>query len=114
MKSAKTNFECSLVDLLNDGDSSTIYKYLRNFTGSNGIPQTIYIGNVCATTDFDKAFFFNKYFHSVHSSVHCDLPSSFDFPQTSHMVGDISIQESEVYLSTPLKLWAVMESVLCY
>ena len=70
---------------------------LRNFTGSNGIPQTIYLGNVCATTDFDKTSLFNKYFHSVYSSVHCDLPSLFDFPQTSQMLGDISIQESEVY-----------------
>ena len=98
IKSAKTNFECSLVDRLKGGDSSTIYRYLRNFTGSNGIPQTIYLGNVCATTDFDKASLLNKYyFHSVISSVHCDLPSSFDFPQTSQMLGDISIQELEVY-----------------
>ena len=97
MKSAKTNFECSLVDLLKGGDSSTIYKYVRNFTGSNVIPQTIYLGNVCATTDSDKASLFNKYFHYIYSSVHCDLPSSFDSPQTSQMLGDISIQESEVY-----------------
>ena len=85
MKSAKTNFECSLVDRLKGGDSSTIYRYLCNFTGSNGIPQTIYLGNLCATMDSDKASLFNKYFHSGYSSVNCDLPSSFDF------------QESEVY-----------------
>ena len=97
IKSAKANFECSLVDLLKGGDSSTIYKYVRNFTGSNGIPQTIYLGNVCATTDSDKVSLFNKYFHYIYSSVHCDLSSSFDFPQTSQMLGDISIQESEVY-----------------
>ena len=93
MKTAETNFECSLVDLLN----STIYRYLCNFTGSNGIPQTIYLGNVCATTDSDKATLFNKYIHLVYSSVHCDLPSSFDFPQTSQMLEDISIKKSEVY-----------------
>ena len=109
LKTAKTNFECSLVDRLKGGDSSTIYRYLRNFTGSNGIPQTIYLGNVCATTDSDKASLFNKYFHSVYSSVLCDLPSSFDFPQTSQMLGDISIQESEVY-----ELLISLESVLCY
>ena len=118
MKSAKTNFECSLVDRLKGGDSSIIYRYLRNFTGSNGIPQTIYLGNVFATTDSDKASFFNKYFHSVYSTAYCDLPSPFDFSQTSQMLGNIFFKNQRSmkfkYFSTPLKLWAVMEPVLCY
>ena len=92
-----TLLENEISQNLKGGDSSTIYRYLRNFTRSNDIPQTIYFSNVCATTDLEKASLFNKYFHSVYSSVHCDLSSSFDFPQASQMLEDISIKESEAY-----------------
>ena len=85
-----------LIERLKSGNSSAVYRYIRNLTGSNGIPQSVYFKNVSASMDSDKASLFNQYFHSVYGPVQ-DLPLSHDLPKPSQSFGDISIDELDVY-----------------
>ena len=96
MVSAKSVFEWKLIERLKSGNSSAVYRYIRNLTGSNGIPQSVYFKNVSASMDSDKASLFNQYFHSVYGPVQ-DLPLSHDLPKPSQSFGDISIDELDVY-----------------
>ena len=103
---AKSNYETRLIETYQSSNSSNIFSYIRSLSTQNMLPSTLYLENILATTDFEKASLFNLYFHSVFTK------STFQLPQ----LNELDLPESficEFY--NPLmcqKLWAVMELVL--
>ena len=97
MVQAKSNFERKLIESLQSGDSTAIYSYIRSFSGNGGIPSTMNLNNSCAVSNYDKACFFNRYFHSVFTKSSFQLPPVHLLPRPQSYIGDITISESDVF-----------------
>ena len=72
---AKQNFESQLIHSLAANNSSQIFRYISSLTRNHQLPSVMYLGDSKASTDFNQAQLFNKYFHSVFTHSSHDFPS---------------------------------------
>jgi len=92
---AKREFESKLIGT-SSTNSSKIFKYLKTVTQSNDIPTTVCFESSTASTDFDKANLFNKYFYSVFHDP-SNMPNIDELPDISGSIQTIVITISDVY-----------------
>ena len=61
------------------------------------LPSTLYLENILATTDFEKASLFNLYFHSVFTKSAFQLPQHNELDLPESFICDINVSESNVF-----------------
>ena len=113
---AKSNYETRLIETYQSSNSSNIFSYIRSLSTQNMLPSTLYLENILATTDFEKASLFNLYFHSVFTKSTFQLPqlNELDLRSLSFVILMLVNQISSKFYNPLMcqKLWAVMELVL--
>ena len=72
------------------------YVPLKSVTQSKDIPNTVCFKSSTASTDFDKANLFNKYFHSVFHDP-SDVPNVDELPDIPGSLQTIAINFGDVY-----------------
>ena len=97
MTQAKSNFESKLIESLQSGTTSNIFRYIRNIVGCNDLPVFMSLDSACLSSDPDKASTFNQHFHSIFNQTSFEIPSISDLPQPSTFIGEISIAELDVF-----------------
>ena len=95
INTAKQEYESRLINT-SSTNSSKIFKYLKSVTQSKDIPNTVCFKSSTASTDFEKANFFNKYFHSVFHDP-SDVPNVDELPDIPGSLQTIVITFSDVY-----------------
>ena len=93
---AKLDYESSLVHNFASTNSSKIYDCIKSITKSNHMPSSVNFNSSTASTDHDKANFFNLYFHSVFHNPSC-LPNINDLPDIAGSLQAIVISIADVY-----------------
>ena len=94
---AKSNYETRLIETYQSSNSSKIFSYIRSLSAQNMLPSTLYLENILATTDFEKASLFNLYFHSVFTKSAFQLPQLNEFDLPESFICDINVSESNVF-----------------
>ena len=82
-------------------NTSLIFKHINNITGNNTIPPIVKLETSSATSDHEKAYLFNCYFHSVFTHSSFALPSVEELSTPAFNLSEISIVNwmcSEHYL----------------
>ena len=74
-----------------------IYRYVNSFLKHSSLPSTMYLGDLSASSDSEKAALFNRFFESVYRKQ-SDL-TSFDNVQfdTTNTLSEINITYHDVY-----------------
>ncbi len=96
MSCTKSDYETHLIDTFAPTNASKIYRYINSITGHNNIPITVNYNSCSTTTDQDKAFLFNSYFHSMFTQSSFTLPSMDELPLPNHCCSGIVVTEDEV------------------
>ena len=78
---------------------SKVFKYIRNDTGQNNIPNTVHLGDISAQSDLNKANLFNDYFHSVFTRSSFWCPNPHQLSDTNPKLSYLSITEENVFRS---------------
>ena len=100
---AKQNFESQLIHNLAANNSSQIFRYISTLTNNHQLPSVMYLGDSKASTGFDQAQLFNKYFHSVFTH------SSYDsFSTVNLQVPNLSLSTVNI---TPLDVFQALSSL---
>ena len=94
---AKSNYETRLIETYQSSNSSKIFSYIRSLSTQNMLPSTLYLENILATTDFEKASLFNLYFHSVFTKSAFQLPQLNELDLPESFICDINVSESNVF-----------------
>uniref|UniRef100_A0A1X7TVM9 Reverse transcriptase domain-containing protein n=1 Tax=Amphimedon queenslandica TaxID=400682 RepID=A0A1X7TVM9_AMPQE len=77
---------------------SHVFQYIRTMTNSDGLPHTLFSESQSATSSFDKAELFNKYFFSVFTQRTSVSTFNYDTPPPNcDHVSSICCEEDEVY-----------------
>ncbi len=98
METAKSSYEAKLVDEFAFNGNNKIYKYINSISKSSGLPVTMYLNSVTATSDLDKVSLFNKYFESVYSkSDSFHPPPNATSLHTNTILDHLIITDTEVY-----------------
>jgi len=97
MQAARASYETNLICSAANGNASLIFKHISNITGHNTIPSTVTFESTTATTDYEKAFLFNSYFHSVFTRSSFVLPSINELSTPVSTLSDIFVTELDVY-----------------
>ena len=93
---AKSDYETKLIESHNISNSSAIYTYIRSISNQNVLPSTLFLDDNFAVSDTDKAYLFNKYFHSVYTRSSFQLPPISELETPSIYISDIN-SEVDVY-----------------
>ena len=86
-----------MINNLATKNSSDIYKYISSISNSQQIPSTIYLNDLSALDDLERAELFNKYFHSVYVSSPFTLPLLDDLPTPDTSLTNINISSYDVF-----------------
>ena len=97
IQAARASYETNLICSAANGNASLIFKHIRNITGHNAIPSTVTFETTTATSDYEKAFLFNSYFHSVITQSSFVLPSINELSTPASTLSDIFVTELDVY-----------------
>ena len=97
MTQAKSNFESKLIESLQSGTSSNIFRYIRNIVSYNDLPVSMSLDSACLSSDPDKASAFNQHFHSIFNQTYFEIPSISHIPRPSTFIGEISMAELDVF-----------------
>jgi len=68
---SKALYESKLIESFKTNHSQVIYHYIWAFTDQNVIPSIVTRGEMCAVSDYHKAY---QYFHSVFTKSSICLP----------------------------------------
>ena len=95
--SAKSSYESQLLSFIRQKGTSQVFKYIRNITSHNSIPNAVYLHRTSANNDLEKANLFITYFHSIFtkSSFQCPNPMLLAYPNST--ICEIFITEDEVF-----------------
>ena len=97
MHEAKSTHEMALVSNYAYSNNSKIFKYIKSITSSNELPTLMHLETSSADNDSDKAFLFNKFFHSVFTVSHFNLPEVDHLPTPSSTLSEFTFTQAEVY-----------------
>ena len=93
----KGSYESELITNLGTGNSSAVFRYIRDLKEGSGIPRTIFLGSTSASSTSEKASLFNVYFHSIFTDSDFELPD-LDVPIIGiQTLNTIEFSESDVY-----------------
>ena len=95
----RVTYESRLVSNFAFSNDSAIYSYIKSFSRCRGIPPSVSLGSVTATSPIEKANLFNEFFYSVFNTTSVSLSSlslsHVTFPDSS--LCSITICEEDVY-----------------
>ena len=97
ISSAKSNFESQLLLSLHPNGMSKVFRYIRNITGENNIPNVVYHQGISAESEHEKVDMFNRYFHSIFTMSSFNCPNFNQLSSIHPNLSDISITEEEVF-----------------
>jgi len=98
ISSAKSDYESKLIQDFADTNQAKIFRYIKDLTKSDYIPQRLFNNDCDATDDIDKATMFNNYFYSVFTSssttspVHNTMDTNVD-----QQIVSITVSEHDTY-----------------
>ena len=85
---AKLNFEHNLAFQTSD----KIFKHLRGLSSSRSIPSTVTLDSYTGSSDYEKAYLFNTFFHSVFTQSTFQLPPIEDLRTPTSTLSDLAFQ----------------------
>ena len=94
---AKSNYEAKLIESHQTSNSSAIYSYIRSISSQNALPSSLYLDDVSAISDTDKASLFNQFFYSVFTRSSFQLPPFSELSIPSSSLSDISFSDLDVF-----------------
>ena len=90
---AKTNFENNLLESCT---SSSVFSYIRSVSNSCTMPPTLHLDSDSASSDYEKATLFNRYFHSVFTSSSFQSPPLIP-PTVSKTFFEVVLSDHDVF-----------------
>ena len=93
---ARASYETDLVNKFAFKNNSGIYKHIRRTLGSFSVPTVMFLDQLTAKSDCDKAELFSNFFHSVFNSPSV-FPDHSTFPTPSDPLNNLSFSVSDVY-----------------
>lgn len=94
---AKAQYERDLLSTFVDSRNPNIYKYTNFIKKGGTIPSTVFLEQVSATSDIERASLFNGYFHSVFTHSSYILPTHDNLPNSESPLSSFEITNSEVF-----------------
>ena len=97
MQKSRDEYEYNLVHSYAKNKDNKIYKYVNSLLKRSSLPSTMYLGDLSASSDSEKAALFNGFFESVYHKQ-SDL-TSFDnvHIDTTNTLSEINITYHDVY-----------------
>ena len=94
---AKSDYETRLIQTYHSSNSSKLFSYICSLSTQYMLSSTLYLENILASTDFQKASLFNLYFHSVFTKSTFQLPQLNELDLPESFICDINISESNIF-----------------
>ena len=115
---AKSEFETKLIEAHQISNSSALYSYIRSISYQNALPSTLYLDDLSAVSDTDKASLFNQFFYSVFTRSNFQLPPLHELTTHPSPISEASLLNWTCFVSSDLlmslKPWDVMVLVPSY
>ena len=94
---AKSEFETKLIEAHQTSNSSALYSYIRSISYQNALPSTLYLDDLSAVSDTDKASLFNQFFYSVFTRSTFQLPPLHELTTHPSPISEASFTELDVF-----------------
>ena len=101
---AKSMYESQLVQSFAGPHNAKIFDYVRSLSRKSSIPVTVFLNDLSATSDIEKAELFNNFFHSVFTKSPSILPNMDSIPLPPSCLCSISFSDSDTVLTRSHKI----------